>query len=51
MELLLLKEGWVYGKGNKFTFQYGATSTPKKLEQAFCNELFTFQYGATSTKY
>ena len=34
---------------NKFTFQYGATSTCKGVLITGFPSLFTFQYGATST--
>ena len=33
----------------EFTFQYGATSTEKDLNNKNEHSIFTFQYGATST--
>ena len=35
---------------NKFTFQYGATSTENIAAEKIERKEFTFQYGATSTK-
>ena len=50
MELLLPNKVLNFtSTDNVFTFQYGATSTTKKLFLILKLYQFTFQYGATST--
>ena len=51
--VLLLQDNWKYRifLRDKFTFQYGATSTESAFAGVKKTVEFTFQYGATSTPY